>query len=93
MNKNLEIFEINLLINFNVIKCCHLYKIKKCISCLSTCIFPDKVEYPLLKTHNTYKLKDIYFKKKIGPNIFSFLINEEIEIVKEKMRRNTITYY
>jgi GDP-L-fucose synthase len=47
MNKNLEIFEINLLINFNVIKCCHLYKIKKCISCLSTCIFPDNVTYPI----------------------------------------------
>ena len=50
----------------------------------------DKVEYPLLKTHNTFKLKDIYFKKNIGPNIFSFLINEKKEIVKEKFENMNI---
>jgi len=47
MNNKVEMLEKNLLINFNVIKCCHKYKIKKCISCLSTCIFPDKTKYPI----------------------------------------------
>lgn len=47
MNQKVSMLEDNLLINFNVLKCCHLYNIKKCISCLSTCIFPDKVEYPI----------------------------------------------
>lgn len=47
INQKTEMFEDNLLINLNVIKCCHLYKVKKCISVLSTCVFPDKVNYPI----------------------------------------------
>ena len=47
MNNKSKILEDNLLINYNVIKCCHEFKIKKCIACLSTCIFPKNVEYPI----------------------------------------------
>lgn len=46
INNNVEMLENNLLINLNVIKCCHELKVKKLISCLSTCIFPDKISYP-----------------------------------------------
>lgn len=44
----------NLNINMNVLKCCHIFNIKKCISILSTCIFPDNIEYPINETklHN-----------------------------------------
>ncbi|KAH7911496.1 hypothetical protein BJ138DRAFT_1150490 [Hygrophoropsis aurantiaca] len=37
----------NMLINDNVLHTAHLQKTQKVISCLSTCVFPDKVEYPL----------------------------------------------
>ncbi|KAF8842855.1 epimerase-domain-containing protein [Paxillus ammoniavirescens] len=37
----------NMLINDNVLHTAHIKKTKKVISCLSTCVFPDKVEYPL----------------------------------------------
>ena len=47
MNQKVDMLENNLLINYNVLKCCHIFKIKKCISCLSTCIFPDKTTYPI----------------------------------------------
>lgn len=47
MNYKVDMLEKNLLINFNVIKCAHDYKVKKMIACLSTCIFPDKVSYPI----------------------------------------------
>ena len=47
MNYKTQILEDNLLINYNVIKCCHDFKIKKCISILSTCIYPDKINYPI----------------------------------------------
>jgi len=47
MNNKVEMLEKNLMINFNVIKCCHDFKVRKCISCLSTCIFPDKTTYPI----------------------------------------------
>ena len=54
MNNKVEMLEKNLLINFNVIKCAHDFKVKKLIACLSTCIFPDKVSYPIDETmlHN-----------------------------------------
>ena len=47
MNNKVEMLEKNLMINYNVVKCSHYYKVEKLISCLSTCIFPDKVEYPI----------------------------------------------
>ena len=42
-----EMFEDNMRINMNVLKACHLAKVKKVVSCLSTCIFPDKTTYPI----------------------------------------------
>lgn len=54
MNYKVDMYEKNTLINFNVLKCCHDFKIKKVVSCLSTCIFPDKTTYPINETmlHN-----------------------------------------
>lgn len=47
MKQKVNMLEDNLVINMNVIKCCKEFDVEKCISCLSTCIFPDKVEYPI----------------------------------------------
>jgi GDP-L-fucose synthase len=48
MNNKVEMLEKNLMINYNVVKCAHDYKVEKLIACLSTCIFPDKeVIYPI----------------------------------------------
>ena len=47
MNNKVEMLEKNLLINYNVIKCCYECNVEKCLSCLSTCIFPDKTKYPI----------------------------------------------
>ena len=40
--------------NNNIIQCSHKYKVTKLVSCLSTCIFPDKTTYPIDETmvHN-----------------------------------------
>lgn len=43
-------FHDNLLMNTNVIEACRMNRIEKMICFLSTCIFPDKVEYPLDET-------------------------------------------
>jgi GDP-L-fucose synthase len=45
-----DMYEKNILINTNVLKVCHEIKVKKVISCLSTCIFPDKTTYPINET-------------------------------------------
>ncbi|KAJ1372648.1 GRR1-like protein 1 [Parelaphostrongylus tenuis] len=37
-------------INDNVLAMCHEFNVVKCVSCLSTCIFPDKVTYPIDET-------------------------------------------
>jgi GDP-L-fucose synthase len=42
-----EFFEENILINTLVLKYAHKYAVKKLAAFMSTCIFPDKVEYPL----------------------------------------------
>ena len=47
MNYKVDMLEKNLLINYNVLKCSHDYKVEKVVSCLSTCIFPDKTSYPI----------------------------------------------
>jgi GDP-L-fucose synthase len=54
MNQKVQMYEVNTLINLNVLKCAHEVGVKKCVSCLSTCIFPDKTEYPIDETmlHN-----------------------------------------
>ncbi|KAG6332374.1 hypothetical protein ID866_6715 [Astraeus odoratus] len=37
----------NMLINDNVLNTARIMKTQKVISCLSTCVFPDKIDYPL----------------------------------------------
>ncbi|KAL3881688.1 hypothetical protein ACJMK2_028106 [Sinanodonta woodiana] len=54
LKHNLDFFRINMLINDNVLNTCFKTGVKKVVSCLSTCIFPDKTTYPIDETmvHN-----------------------------------------
>jgi len=47
MNNKVEMLEKNLRINFNVVSCAHEFHVEKLVACLSTCIFPDQVTYPI----------------------------------------------
>ena len=47
MKNQVEMLEDNLLMNLNVLKICHNLNINKVLCCLSTCIFPDGIEYPI----------------------------------------------
>jgi len=47
MNFKVNMLEDNLIMNFNILKAAHENKVKKVISCLSTCVFPDKTTYPI----------------------------------------------
>lgn len=42
-----EFFYDNIMINTNVIEACRKYGVEKLVVFLSTCVFPDNVEYPL----------------------------------------------
>lgn len=44
---NVGMYEKNLQINYNVVKCSHDFGVKKFIGCLSTCIFPNDTTYPI----------------------------------------------
>lgn len=47
MNYKVDFFVDNVNMNNNVLRLCHEFKVKKVVSCLSTCVFPDKIEkYP-----------------------------------------------
>jgi len=47
LRHNLQFFVKNMAISHNVLQCCHEHNVVKCVSCLSTCIFPDKTAYPI----------------------------------------------
>ena len=50
ITKKGEFFYDNIMINTNVIESCRKYNVEKLVSFLSTCIFPDNVEYPLTES-------------------------------------------
>jgi len=54
MRNKLKFYLDNERMNENVLECAHNFKCVKCVSCLSTCIFPDKTTFPLDETmvHN-----------------------------------------
>jgi len=47
MAKNVQFYRENILMNDNIMECCRIYKVDKLVSCLSSCIFPNKVTYPI----------------------------------------------
>lgn len=54
LRQNLDFFRVNMQINDNVLAASFETGVKKVVSCLSTCIFPDKTTYPIDETmvHN-----------------------------------------
>jgi len=54
MAQKVEFYRENILINDNIMECCRIYNVKKLVSMLSTCVFPDKTSYPIDETmlHN-----------------------------------------
>lgn len=54
MSCNLDFWRKNVQINDNVLQTAHEHGVSKVVSCLSTCIFPDKTTYPIDETmiHN-----------------------------------------
>jgi GDP-L-fucose synthase len=45
-----EFWRYNTIMNENILHYSHKYNVEKVISCLSTCIFPDKTTYPIDET-------------------------------------------
>ncbi|NWZ36541.1 FCL synthase, partial [Brachypodius atriceps] len=54
LRSNLDFWRTNIHINDNVLHSAHESGVQKVVSCLSTCIFPDKTTYPIDETmiHN-----------------------------------------
>ena len=52
--QKVQMWKDNVDMNNNVMECCRIFKVQKLVSCLSTCIFPDKTSYPIDETmlHN-----------------------------------------
>ena len=47
IKQKVKMIEDNILINTHVLKCSHQIGVQKMVCCLSTCIFPDRTEYPI----------------------------------------------
>jgi len=54
MTANSDFFRNNMKMNDIILEMSHQFKVRKVVSCLSTCIFPDKTSYPIDETmvHN-----------------------------------------
>lgn len=54
MKQKVEFYRDNMLMNDVVMELCKEFQVEKLVSCLSTCIFPDKSTYPINETmlHN-----------------------------------------
>ena len=50
LSTQVEFYRENTLINDNIMENCRINKVKKLVSFLSTCIFPDKTTYPIDET-------------------------------------------
>lgn len=50
MAANLDFFRDNMRMNDNILHTSYKTGVKKVVSCLSTCIFPDKTTYPIDET-------------------------------------------
>jgi GDP-L-fucose synthase len=50
MNNKFQMLNDNMQMNYHVLKCCYEFDVEKVISCLSTCVFPDKTTYPINET-------------------------------------------
>jgi len=50
MAQKVEFYRENVIINDNIMELCRITKVKKLVSFLSTCIFPDKTTYPINET-------------------------------------------
>ena len=50
----MQFWRKNVLMQDNIMVLCHEHGVKKLVSCLSTCVFPDKTAYPIDETmiHN-----------------------------------------
>lgn len=47
MSRKAEMYETNMRINTNVLSACSKFNVQKVVSCLSTCVFPDRAIYPI----------------------------------------------
>lgn len=50
MKYPVEFWQYNIAMNENILKLSHENKVQKLVSCLSTCIFPDKTTFPIDET-------------------------------------------
>lgn len=50
MAKKVEFYRENVIMNDNIMECSRIHGVQKLVSCLSTCIFPDKTSYPIDET-------------------------------------------
>ena len=81
MNKKFDMLDKNMLINYHVLKSSYEVNVKKLISCLSTCVFPDLTTYPIDETmlHNgpPHSSNDAYAYSKRMLDIYSQMYREE----------------
>lgn len=81
MNQKFQMLDDNMQMNYHVLKCCYEFEVEKVVSCLSTCVFPDKTTYPINEEmlHNgpPHHSNDAYAYSKRMLDIYSKTYREQ----------------
>ena len=88
MKSNGEFYYDNILMNTHILEACRKYKVKKLVSFLSTCIFPNNIEYPLTekKIHLGAPHKSNY-----GYSYSKRMLDVQTEVYREQYGVNFIS--
>ena len=49
VSEKLSMYQENMRINDNILRACAEHNVEKVVICLSTCVFPDQIEYPFVE--------------------------------------------
>ena len=78
----------NIMINTNVLEACRRYEVKKLVSILSTCVFPDKIDYPL--TESKFHLGEPH-QSNYGYSYSKRMIDVQSKVYREQYGSNFVS--
>lgn len=82
--QKVEFWRDNITMQDNIFQACKDYKVQKLVSCLSTCVFPDKTTYPIDETmvHNGPPHFSNEVRVCTGPSCLGVLLCRALHMVR-----------
>lgn len=85
MENNISMYTDNMNMNQNLLKVCDRFGIQRCITCLSTCVFPDAIDLPMSEN-------DLHNGEPHGSNYGYSHAKRQLDVLCELYRRKGREY-